>query len=124
MISAWGVDHGEISKAYKKIAGRLARSGTQVARPTDTLQQRQLVNYRQWRTKSGALQSQVNPNRWRTEDAKNLREYGIGPPDERTLAVRAKGEASTAEKARNLKLGAQAMVTGHANAGKKKRVLP
>lgn len=123
MISPFGVDHGEVSKSFNKISTRLARSGTQIPQKTDTLQDRQLVNYRQWRLKSGWLQREMNPRKWEKNDADNLA-AGFGPPHPRSLEARAKGVERTKEKARNLKLGSQAMVTGHANAGKRKRVLP
>jgi hypothetical protein len=122
MSSAFGVDH-ELYKAYKKIRLRLVRSGSFTPQKTDTLQERQRVNYRQWRSKSGDLQREMNPRRWDKNDAANLK-AGLGPPHPRSLESRAKGEARAREKARNLKLGAQAMISGHANAGKKNRYLP
>lgn len=122
MISAFGIEHGEFSKSWKKLAPKLART-TSVPKKTDTLQQRQRVNYTQWRSRAAGLRNSVNPHNWDAEDAKNLA-AGFGPPHPRPLEVRQRNRVKAHETARADKEGAQAMITGHANAGKKKRFLP
>jgi hypothetical protein len=113
----------EVDKAYKKIRTRLIRSGSFSPTKGEPYRDRALVNYRQWRTKSGDLQRQMNPRKWEANDAGLLAHEGRGPSP-RALEARAKSLARVREQARSLKEYSQAMAEGHANAGKDKRWLP
>ena len=121
-MNPFGVHHEPLSKAYKNIAGRLARTRN-FPKKDDSLADRMGVNYTQWREKSGFLAREVNPRRWEANDAANLK-AGLGPPSKMSLKARAKGEASARKKARALKEASQAAVTGRANARKSERFLP
>lgn len=123
MISAFGVEH-TVSKSWTKMGPKLARAGSFVAKPTDDIGQRMKVNYSQWRHKSGWLgKHEVNPRKFDKGDA-DWHAYSGKRPDERTLAVRAKGMARSKEKAVNLKEGSRAAVAGYSAQARRKRVLP
>ena len=57
MISAFGVNHGEVSKAYANVARKMT---FQLPKTGDTLHQRLSANYSQWRRQAGDVGQSVN----------------------------------------------------------------
>jgi hypothetical protein len=106
MISAWGIEHGEVSKSFRKLAPKLAsvNQGLQRATPVSRNQDmggRLKENYSQWRHSAG-----------QTGGSKMGRMMG-------------KPGVSTITSARHAKEGARAMVTASGKRSKRKgRVLP
>jgi hypothetical protein len=127
MISAFGVEHGVsttfVAKSWKKLAPKLARVSN-VSKPGQSMQERMRVDYTQWREKSGYLHRELNPKKWDKSDNDWFAHSGKRP-DPSVLAIRAKGEARTREKATNNKKASKAIVSGiSANNRRNRKPLP
>lgn len=115
MTSAFGIDHGYISKSYKKMAPKLARAGNFTAKDTDDIGQRMKVNYSQWRMKSGV----------RGRDVRNMkRTLASGRADDLQRMTLPEWIEDSKTSGKKLKEASRIATSGYSAQARRKRVLP
>lgn len=129
MLSAFGVDHGYISKSSTKVMRGL-KGARMSPRADDTFQDRMKVNYKQGRDYALYMgKKEVNPNKWVKNDArmKTLHEEAgkpWKPLTQRTADVRQKSQYEAVKNARTKKEFAMRSVDAHSANARRTRKLP
>lgn len=132
MLSAFGIDHGGVSKSATKVVRNLQRSGVSwYPKKGDTFQGRMKTNYFQARDKAKFLgKKEANPNKWKKHDAETAawteKEYGKKgwKPDPRVVAAREKNRLRAIEDGKTMKEFSRASVEAHSANARRTRKLP